>query len=379
MRLRVAIPEEHVEPHVLNAGLETLTRLDQQLIEKGEVPTFHAALKKHGFRWKPEPPGDERFDHAKLVIGRGWGDCDDLAPWRAASMRATGEDPGATAVVKRSGPNRWHAIVKRSDGSYEDPSRDAGMGKGVSGAAPAVCAPMLPGLHGVGGDEGIRPTVAARPAGRFWEARADVPWVDTDYALSALARAPVASQAIVGAVLGACLAAEAADCADPEHVAALTGLAALLDGHDPEDVAEVVGEEATERAMSVVGVLQESVGFNFGGLFKSVAPFLSKAVSFIPGVGPVASTALDIATKFIPDGKGGHKQVPLDHPTKGVPAASAVPMSHPMAQAHMAAAAPPAAMPPVGLPTHGTPPTVSTLPKAPFFMSVPGGPLVLRF
>lgn len=134
MRLRIAIPEEHVTSQVLDAGLETLTRLDERLLKSGHAPPFTDAIKgRNGVRWKPEPPGEEHFDHAAMVHGRKWGDCDDLAPWKAAELRVTGEDPGATAVVKKSGPRRWHAIVKRSDGSFEDPSKDAGMGSGVNG------------------------------------------------------------------------------------------------------------------------------------------------------------------------------------------------------------------------------------------------------
>lgn len=367
MRLAIAVPERHVDEHVLNAGLETNTRVNESMLAAGEVPTFHEGLRQRGIKWKEEPPGDERFDHAKLVMGRGWGDCDDLAPWRAASMRHTGEDPGAEAVVRRSGPNRWHAIVQRSDGRFEDPSREAGMGKKVVGVAPAVCSPMFaPRASVVGGPALCRPGVAARPIGNSgWEARADVPWGDTNYALSSLNRAPVASQAIVGAIMGACMAAEGVHCAAPEHVAQLMGLAGLLDGHSPRAVASVVGDEATAQALGVAKLLQQSVGFSFGNVFKSLGNIASKAVQFVPGVGPIASSALDMAMKFIPDGKGGHTSVPLDHPTQGIPHAAAQPLQHDAA--------------PVGLPTHGTPPTVSTLPKAPFFMSVPGGPLVLRF
>lgn len=369
MRLAVAIPEKHVTEDVLNAGLETTTRLDEAMLKNGEVPTFREGLRQYGIRWKPEPPGDERFDHAKLVIGRRNGDCDDLAPWHAASLRATGQDPGAQAVVKRSGPNRWHAVVKRSDGRYDDPSREAGMGT-VSGAAPAVIAPMFPPANDVSGHGvcGLRPQLAARPITgghrNLWEARADLPWNNTEFALSALHRAPVASTAICGAIVGAVLAAEAVDCAKPEHKATLIGLAALLDGHDPRDVADVCGHEATERAMSVVGALRDQVGFSFGGLLKSVAPFASKALSFVPGVGPIASTALDVATKLIPDGKGGHVAVPASHPTPGVPV-------HPMGHDDVIA--------PSMLPKQAVPPTVAPLPKGPMFMSVPGGPLVLRF
>jgi len=117
MRINVAVPEAHVDAPVLDAMLESVTRLDQKLLQEGAVPTAKEAIKKHGVRWQPEPPGEEHFDHAGTVMQRGHGDCDDLAPHHAASLRHTGEDPGAKAVVYRSGPMRWHAVVQRSDAS----------------------------------------------------------------------------------------------------------------------------------------------------------------------------------------------------------------------------------------------------------------------
>jgi hypothetical protein len=126
MRVRIAVPEEHVNPDVINAALESVSRLDEHMIRSGQVPTAMEGISS-GVRWRPENFGDEHFDHAAEVLGRGWGDCDDLAPWHAGSLRATGEDPGARAVVVPSGPNTYHAIVERSDGSLDDPSIAAGM------------------------------------------------------------------------------------------------------------------------------------------------------------------------------------------------------------------------------------------------------------
>src|SRR4051812_16639207 len=109
MRIQVAVPEAHVEAPVLNAALESVTALNESMLRTGEIPTFTEAVKAGRVRWQPEPPGQEHFDHAKRVLQRGWGDCDDIAPFYAAELRATGQDPGARAVAKRSGPKRWHA------------------------------------------------------------------------------------------------------------------------------------------------------------------------------------------------------------------------------------------------------------------------------
>jgi len=330
MRLRIAIPEEHVSPAVLNAGLEALTKLDEKLIREGHVPTFRQAVAAGKVKWAPEPPGDERFDHAGIVLGRGFGDCDDLAPYHCAGLRVTGEDPGCRAVVKRSGPRRWHAIVQRSDGSLQDPSKAAGMGgargvvvggAAIYGACPPVCSPMvLPSSSVVGAVAEWRPMLAARPLtvnGRpaGWEARVDVPtgvmkeeWTQNDWALSALNRAPIPSTALTGALAGACLVGDESALIDPRHRGKLLAVAGLLDGDDPEHVARMYGGENLVGALEVVGAL-ESVGFNFGKLFNKLAPLVSKVVRFIPFVGPVASTALDVVTDLhlVPDGDGPGK------------------------------------------------------------------------
>lgn len=311
MRINVAIPEPHVDAPVLDAALEATTRLNERMLAEGEVPTFEHALshRRGGIRWQPEPPGAEHFDHAQTVMVRGWGDCDDLAPWHAASLRHTGEDPGARAVVKRSGPKRWHAIVRRSDGSHEDPSREAGMGKrsstqGVVGAA----LPLMPqSVVGGVGAYIVRPQIALRPVRGAWQARADLPWhwrergSPMDHAMTTLHTAPVASTALVGALDGAVLLGESAGFADDDHMDRLSAIADLCDGADFDEVAEVYGDEHAEAALESV------VGF-FGGLgkvFKKVTkplaavvrnPLVRTGLSFVPG-GSAATTAFDLATQ----------------------------------------------------------------------------------
>src|SRR5215471_13395989 len=174
MRINVAIPESHVSAPPLDAALEAVTRLNEDLLRAGKVPTVDEAIHKHGVRWKPEPPGDEHFDHAHTVITRGWGDCDDLAPYKAATLRHTGEDPDARAVVRKSGAQRWHAVVERSNGAIDDPSREAGMGapRGVNGAWLPVMNPPA----SVSGAYAVRPQIAMRPVRGAYQARADMPW-----------------------------------------------------------------------------------------------------------------------------------------------------------------------------------------------------------
>ena len=337
MRINVAIPEEHVTAPVLDGALETVTRLNEDLIRSGSAPPFDPAAP--GVRWRPEPPGQEHFDHARMVSGRGWGDCDDLAPWHAATLRATGEDPDAEAVVRRSGEKRWHAVVRRGDGSIDDPSLDAGMprkGRGV-GVVGAVLPIMLAGPHEVGAYL-ARPQLALRPvrdsSGQVeaWQARTDLPWHSlpsspspTDVAMVSLHASPVSSQAIVGACEGAIALGEAAGGADDDHLDRLEAICDACNGASWEELAAEYGPEHADAAGHIVGSFfgkvfrkvkkaAKSVVKNplrsaytaatlpFGGraVVRKLAPIaiptVTKALNFVPAVGPVASMALQAAT-----------------------------------------------------------------------------------
>lgn len=349
MRVNVAIPEAHVSAPVLNSALEAVTRLDESMIRGGDVAPFNPD--NPGVKWKPEPPGQEHFDHATMVRGRGWGDCDDLAPWRAASLRVTGEDPGARAVVKRSGDKRWHAVVRRSDGSIDDPSIDAGMpsrgrGVGVVGAAVPF---MLSGSSEVG-TYIMRPQLALRPVRdrlgqvEAWQARADLPWhwsskkSPGEIAMASLHASPVSSQAVVGACHGAVALGEAAGGASEHDLDRLAAIADACDGADWRELAGIYGPEHADAATHIVGsffgniwkkvkrTAKKAVRDPFGTAFdmstqmmpgasmlkpyarKFAMPIASKALQFIPGVGPIASMAFDAAAPHLQRmvARGGH-------------------------------------------------------------------------
>lgn len=286
MRINVAVPEEHVGPDVINAALESVTRLDHALIRGGTVPVFGQALDR--VRWKPEPPGDEHFDHAAQVLVRGWGDCDDLAPWHAASLRASGADRGARAIVKKSGPRRWHAVVQRSDGRIEDPSAAAGMPTpGASSVVGGVLPPMIRDLSAiVGGSYIEHPRLAVRPtfdaAGQHesWEARADLPWhwrpakTKHDLAMVSLHKAPIAAQAIVGAVRGAYRLGQLDSPSDPEALLRLQAISDVVGGmYSHDELCGIYGPELTAHAENVVG-----------SIFSSIAHVVKKAAHSVAHV-----------------------------------------------------------------------------------------------
>lgn len=325
MRIQVAVPEAHVDRPVLDSALEAVTRLNQSMLGNGEVIPFDRALKRFNIKWQPEPPGQEHFDHAKTVIARGWGDCDDLAPYHAASLRHSGEDPKAKAIVYKSGPQRWHAVVQRGDGTIDDPSLRAGMpgpkGRGRGARAPHV-APMPTSANAVVGAYIVRPQIAMRPVYGQFQARADLPWhwrehleldkpTDTDYAMTSLHTSPVASTALVGAICGALKTAHAADAGDPDHLDQLAAIADYIEGVDPDEIADAYGDEKLEKAQAVVGSFWGSLGRI---VKKTVAPIASKVVQFVPGVGPVASTAIDLAASAIPSGGGRPAPAPVPAP-----------------------------------------------------------------
>lgn len=164
MRIQVTVPGEPTE-HTLGVALEAATRLAEHDIGLGDIPPIEDAIRS-GVRWREEPPGEESFDIPSTVLDRGWGDCDDLAPWLAAEMRTSGYDNGASAIAVRTGPDTWHAIVRGSDGAVYDPSRWAGMPRHSVGGACACRRPLAedrPAMH-IGRDR-VRVDVPGSPVG----------------------------------------------------------------------------------------------------------------------------------------------------------------------------------------------------------------------
>lgn len=336
MRVVVAIPEAHVTKPVLDGALEAVTRLDEQLIRSGESPTSRQLIAA-GAKWEPEPPGDEHFDHGAMIQRRGFGDCDDWAPLHAATLRATGEDPGAKAIVRKSGNKRWHAIVQRSDGRIEDPSLAAGMpGRGAARGVNGASLPLMPRRSSVVGAYLDMPQLALRPvadrAGQLeaWQARADLPWhwhpgkSPMDVAMVSLHRSPVSSQAIVGAVRGAFELGMASD-AHPEQLKRLSALADACEGCPFEELESAYGRQHAQAASQIVGSF-------FGKALRKVGKFAKKAVapalSLVPG-GGLATAAFNAASPALRKAVLTRKHVPPEkravRPSAGAPRAPGVP------------------------------------------------------
>lgn len=326
MRLQIAIPEEHVSKPVLDAALEAVTRLNEDMIRKGASPTSDQLLRM-GAIWKPEPPGQEHFDHGAKIAARGDGDCDDWAPVHAATLRVTGKDPGAIAEVRKSGPKRWHATVTRSSGREDDPSLKAGMpGPGNPGIMGAWLPSMRGGgVHGVGGAFINTPQLALRPLSSdgenvdAWQARADLPWNSwrpgaspADLAMVTLHRSPVSSTAICGAARGAFRLGLAND-ADPEQLKRLSALADMCEGASWEECAEMYGPEHATAAGAIVGSFFGKAFRKLGKVAKGVARGALKvaapALSLVPG-GGLASAALSMASPTLKKSVAKQKHAP---------------------------------------------------------------------
>ena len=108
---------------MISAALEGLTAANYVLLRSKHLPPLY----RSGVRYRREQPGKEDWLTADQVLAKGYGDCEDLAAWRAAELRLNGIP--ARAVIRRTGAKKFHALVRWPDGSTEDPSRMLGMGK----------------------------------------------------------------------------------------------------------------------------------------------------------------------------------------------------------------------------------------------------------
>lgn len=116
-------------PRDIDVALAATVVVNLHQMTARQLPPLYAS----GVRYRRErclsvavPESCERFLSAEQLLKERFGDCDDLAPYRAAELRVSGEDPRARAIVVRPGLG-YHAIVMRGDGSIEDPSQALGM------------------------------------------------------------------------------------------------------------------------------------------------------------------------------------------------------------------------------------------------------------
>lgn len=372
MRIRIAVPEEHVNPAVIDAALEAVTRLDESLIRSGHSPTA-SELVRQGARWQPEPPGDEHFDHGGTIAARGHGDCDDWAPLRCAELRATGEDPGAVARVLKSGDTTYHAIVQRSDGSIDDPSVAAGMKRqssSVVGGEMRIWAEdphdgaiytgsLLPCVGPLSGHCG--PGLAMRAAhvvgvGTLYEARCDLPLCGSPliavrgyarrgrrrihgalpYALSCTAQDYSPQAAMNAAITGAVLCGDAAELHLSLDRYKLLATQAALAGHTAGEVREMLVAQLHKDVASHAashGVPHEHVTASLIAQLAKEGIHISKQVhgydgyevsGFFDDIGKIASGVVQSVSHVVNDVAKAVSSVPWGDIIHGVQAVVSV-------------------------------------------------------
>jgi len=137
----------------LQIALEGLTKINEWHIRRNlkraakgletPIPPLYAS----GVVYKEDPPGEENWKDCWACLRDGWADCDRLAAWRTAELRAMGigAEPvlkwqwipraamialGYPAKLLGSSPGVWmvHCLVRFPDGTIEDPSKILGMG-----------------------------------------------------------------------------------------------------------------------------------------------------------------------------------------------------------------------------------------------------------
>ena len=105
----------------LEALLEGLVRMDLVQLRRGMVPPLYQS----GVRYRREPRKREDWQTAAETYARRYGDCEDLAAYRAADLRLAGIE--ARAIVYQAAPGLKHVVVEYPDGRREDPSKRLGM------------------------------------------------------------------------------------------------------------------------------------------------------------------------------------------------------------------------------------------------------------
>src|SRR5271155_1932538 len=111
---------------ILKAMLEALVLANVLYLQhRPNTPPLYAA----GVPYVVEPPGRDNWQDIPRTLALKEGDCEDLATWRIAELRVRhGEDALPHITAKKIGDfTLFHILVRRGDGSIEDPSRILGM------------------------------------------------------------------------------------------------------------------------------------------------------------------------------------------------------------------------------------------------------------
>lgn len=119
--------QSRVLGYAIKAILEAQTQINVLYLKMFDVPPLYES----GVRYRQEPKNTiEEFATIPVIYERLWGDCDDLAPARAAELRLEGNHAQVRIVWKKNrknGHRMYHIVVRHQDGRIEDPSKILGM------------------------------------------------------------------------------------------------------------------------------------------------------------------------------------------------------------------------------------------------------------
>jgi hypothetical protein len=138
---RITRPSAHLA-WIAKRVAQTVVDINRLYIRTHRVPPLYES----GVLYQEEPLGQgyEEFAPIPNVLMRGWGDCDDLVPWRVAELQECGEPATIRlewTVAKRgphAGKKLFHLLVRRArlspggvwveSDDTECPSTKLGMG-----------------------------------------------------------------------------------------------------------------------------------------------------------------------------------------------------------------------------------------------------------
>ena len=144
MKVVTSLPNEVLTNHRAGALcarelLRAVVKINELLLTwKPKIPLLYNS----GVRYQSEPNAGkyEDFANCQETLARGWGDCDDLAAWRAAEIRVRERRPADILIYWRPKGEKgalWHVQVRHWPsmrdklngglGEVEDPSRLLGM------------------------------------------------------------------------------------------------------------------------------------------------------------------------------------------------------------------------------------------------------------
>ena len=133
---------------LLGGGLVAVNLRQMQRMRPKGAPSVFDLIRSGRLRYSRIDPQEQWQTYEQIVrdinaTGSTDADCEDLASLVVAEYRYTGFDPGATVFVYGTTPTVSHVVVRRSNGSLEDPSVAAGMGTDTQRSRDAQTAAAL--------------------------------------------------------------------------------------------------------------------------------------------------------------------------------------------------------------------------------------------